>query len=435
MILKGSQRAGAGQLARHLLNGEDNEHVEVHELRGFSGTDLGSALKEAQAVAKGTQAKQYLFSLSLNPPRDEKVPLQDFEAAIEKADQKLGLEGQPRAIVFHEKDGRRHAHVVWSRIDTDEMKAINLPHFKLKLRDLSRELYLEHGWELPKGLQNKQDRDPTNYDHGQYQQAKRTGHDPKKMKALFQKCWSASDTRDSFANALSEQGYILARGDRRGYVAVDHHGEVFAVAKLIGIRAGEVKRKLGDAKTLPCLHEAKAIAAERFSDIASRQEQELAARHQALMAPLLQKRQELIERQRVERNILDEWHSLRWEKESKERSERLNKGIRGLWDRLTGKHAVTTRRNEVEVLQAFQRDRDEKDNLVFKQQEQRKLLHRQILQTRRSLVQERADLRRAIARGEMQRPNRPQDRSRAIDGLVRGNVRPTAPPPSHDLGR
>lgn len=32
--------------------------------------------------------------------------------------------GQPRAVVFHEKENRRHCHVVWSRIDTEAMKAI-----------------------------------------------------------------------------------------------------------------------------------------------------------------------------------------------------------------------------------------------------------------------------------------------------------------------
>lgn len=36
MILKGSQRGNAAQLARHLLNLRENEHVELHELRGFS---------------------------------------------------------------------------------------------------------------------------------------------------------------------------------------------------------------------------------------------------------------------------------------------------------------------------------------------------------------------------------------------------------------
>jgi hypothetical protein len=90
--------------------------------------------------------KQYLFSLSLNPPPNERVSVDTFEAAIERTEQKLGLYGQPRTIVFHEKEGCHHAHVVWSRIDVENMKAINLPHYKLKLRDMSRELYLENGW-------------------------------------------------------------------------------------------------------------------------------------------------------------------------------------------------------------------------------------------------------------------------------------------------
>lgn len=67
-----------------------------------------------------------MFSLSLNPPGHETVSIDEFEAAIEATEVKLGLQGQPRAIVFHEKDGRRHARVVWSRIDAGKMKAINM---------------------------------------------------------------------------------------------------------------------------------------------------------------------------------------------------------------------------------------------------------------------------------------------------------------------
>lgn len=85
--------------------------------------------------ARGRLAKKFLFSLSLNPPSSEKVPIDNFEAAIEAIEERLGLEGQPRAIVFHEKGGRRHAHAVWSRIDADEMKAIILPFYKMKLRE------------------------------------------------------------------------------------------------------------------------------------------------------------------------------------------------------------------------------------------------------------------------------------------------------------
>ncbi len=136
MILKGSQRGNAAKLARHLMNIQDNEHVELHELRGFvSEEQLLDALLEAQAVAKGTRCQQHLFSLSLNPPEGERVDVGSFETAIEMVEQRLGLDGHPRAIVFHEKEGRRHAHAVWSRIDAETMTAKNLPFFKRRLAE------------------------------------------------------------------------------------------------------------------------------------------------------------------------------------------------------------------------------------------------------------------------------------------------------------
>src|SRR5690606_33512002 len=98
--------------------------------------------------------------------------------AIDAIEHKLGLSGQPRAIVFHEKDGRRHAHAVWSRIDAEQMKAINLPHYKLKLRDVSKQLFLEHGWQLPRGFVSGRERDPASFTHAEWEQAKRAGHDP-----------------------------------------------------------------------------------------------------------------------------------------------------------------------------------------------------------------------------------------------------------------
>ena len=81
MILHGSQRGGAKELALHLLK-EENEHVKVHELRGFVSGNLVSALKEIHAVSRGTKAKQFLFSLSLNPPPSENVHTEVFEDVI-----------------------------------------------------------------------------------------------------------------------------------------------------------------------------------------------------------------------------------------------------------------------------------------------------------------------------------------------------------------
>lgn len=85
-----------------------------------------------------------MFSWSFNPPKETAATKEQFLDAIERAEEKLDPADQLRAIVFHEKEGRQHAHVVWSSIDANSMKAINLPHFKNKLMSLSRELYMEH---------------------------------------------------------------------------------------------------------------------------------------------------------------------------------------------------------------------------------------------------------------------------------------------------
>ncbi|SHL14691.1 Relaxase/Mobilisation nuclease domain-containing protein [Roseovarius marisflavi] len=125
MILKAKERGNAPQLGRYLLAMRDNEHVELHEVRGFISDDLVGAFGEADAIAKGTRCEKYLFSMSFNPPEDVNASIEDFEDAIRKVEEKMGLENQPRAIVFHEKDGRRHAHAVWSRIDSERMRALN----------------------------------------------------------------------------------------------------------------------------------------------------------------------------------------------------------------------------------------------------------------------------------------------------------------------
>lgn len=46
MILFASQRSGASELAAHLLNGDDNDHVTLHEVRGFIAETLEGALRE-----------------------------------------------------------------------------------------------------------------------------------------------------------------------------------------------------------------------------------------------------------------------------------------------------------------------------------------------------------------------------------------------------
>lgn len=409
MILKASQRGGSNQLAAHLLKTHDNEHVAVHELRGFSADDLRSALHEIYAVSRGTRAKQFLFSLSLNPPPAERVDIETFEEAIEAVEQKLGLTGQPRAVVFHEKEGRRHAHVVWSRIDTGKMKAINLPHFKLKLRDVSRELYLDNGWKMPRGLVNSQERDPRNFTRAEWEQAKRAKQDPKALKAMFQECWAISDGPKAFANALQARGYTLAQGDRRSHVAVDFRGEIYAVAKWVGIKTKEMRGKLGDADRLPTITEAKATIAAGMTDMLRGHIAKADAASQKQLAALAFQKAQLVEKQRKERADLEAAHEKRWAKENTERAARLNRGFRGIWDRLIGRYGEQSRKNEWEALEASRRDRREKDALIERHLDERQGYHTLAKQVKATHARDVEQLHRDVADylriGKAERPD------------------------------
>jgi len=381
MILVGNQRGGGKQLAQHLLK-DENDHVEIHELRGFVSNSLMGALNEAYAVSRGTRCKQYLFSLSLNPPASANVKTERFKAAIERIEKRLGLSGQPRAIVFHEKQGRRHAHCVWSRIRADEMKAVQHSYSHNKLMEIARELFLEYGWKMPRGLTRSEARDPRNFSLDQWQQAKRQGKDPRTIKEALQDAWAISDTRASFEHALSERGYWLARGDRRGFVALDMHGEIYALPKWIGIRTNAVRKRLGDEADLPGVSEIRIAIAEEMGQTVARLKRELLINLQDQNRDLRRSRDAIIERQREARQALKDRTKQRKWHEARERQSRFRTGLKGLWDWARGENARIRRLNEAEAARAERRDRDELDALIFAQ-----------LAERRRLV----DLREAIA--------------------------------------
>lgn len=388
MILKAKERGDAPQLARYLLSMRDNEHVELHDVRGFVSDDLRGAFNEADAIAQGTRCKNYLFSMSLNPPAGEKVRTEDFEVAIAKIEKKLGLENQPRAIVFHEKDGRRHAHVVWSRIDGERMRAINMPHYKVRLRDVSRELYMQHGWDMPRGLQDRSLRDPLNFTQEEWQQARRVGIDPREIKSVLQQCWQRSDNRASFERALKERGFWLARGDRRGFVAMDYRGEVYSLSRYASVKAKELEARIGDPARLRSVDQTKAEIAQSMTGkletfIADVEREAMQRRDE-----LAQRKAELATRHRDEREKLNAGIDRRWQEEAQRRAQRLPKGISGIWHRLTGRYAKIRTQNEREALDAYRRDQAMKDDLIFRQLEERGVLQSYI-RAQRSISQQR----------------------------------------------
>ena len=428
MILKAKERGDGGQLARYLLATRDNEHVELHEVSGFVSDDLLDAFHEADAIARGTRCKNYLFSMSLNPPEGAYVETEVFENAANQIEKKLGLENQPRAIVFHEKDGRRHAHVVWSRIDTEKMRAINLPHYKTKLRDVSRELYLEHDWDMPRGLQDRRLRDPLNFSREEWQQAKRAGVDPREIKVALQEAWKLSDNRASFEQALKERGFWLAKGDRRGFVALDYRGEVYSLSRYAGVKTKELAARLGDREQLLSVDQVKANIAQSMTRMVEDFVKETEASTRQRLAMLDFRKAEMVARHQEQRAKIWSGIDKRWLAEAKERADRMPRGFSGIWHRLTGQYAKIKAQNERETLKAWQRDRDEKDALIFDQIKEREILQRDIKRQRNLASDELMQLRKDVANyRDIERPDPEREREEERRRSRQRTRRPSGP--------
>ncbi|MEA2950912.1 MAG: hypothetical protein QOJ96_432 [Alphaproteobacteria bacterium] len=429
MILKASQRGGARQLATHLTNDLDNDHVTVQELRGFLAGDLKGALSEVQAVAKGTRCTQFMFSLSLNPPKDAAVGIDVLMSAVDRAEETLGLKDQPRAVIIHEKNGRRHAHVVWSRIDADEMKAINMPHFKNRLTGLSKELYLENGWELPDGHKTNGWKNPLNFTLAEWQQAKRLDLDPREIKQIFRTAWERSDNLASFRNALEEHGYYLAQGDRRGFVALGldavcaedgrtskdgsrPRSEPLSVARWAGVKTKELNQKLGKPDALPGIDEVRKTTRQR---VEQNLRQRIADGRKAKsneLKPLLDEVRRTAIMHRAEREKLTQLQEKRWKAESKARGERFRRGLGAVLDILSGRLFTTRKQNDREAYEGFLRDRAQREALVEAQAREIKPLHERVAQTRTRHRDERMRFARRVAEVLALPKQEERDRSR-----------------------
>jgi len=269
MIPKGNQRGGGQQLAAHLMNDFDNDRVEVANVRGTIAQDLSGAFAEWQAEAKATKCRKYLYSLSLNPDqRQRKLTREQYLDFIDRAEKRLGLENQPRAVVFHVKHGREHAHVAWSRIDAGKMCAVQLSNDHQKLRKVAQEFARDHGIELPDGM--KKNKGAERYEDRkdqaklrETQQEERSGFSKLDRVRSITDAWNTTRTGEDFIRALAAKDYYLARGDKRGYVVVDLAGEIHSLSRQIkGARGKDITARLSAVPPdkLPTAEKAQAYA-------------------------------------------------------------------------------------------------------------------------------------------------------------------------------
>jgi hypothetical protein len=264
MIIKGGSRAGPEQLAKHLQRRDTNEMVDILEVQS-AAPNLDEAFRDWQTLSEGTRGTKGLYHVNIDPAEEYVMSLEQWQRAVEVLEKELGFEGQPRAVVMHQKYGRQHLHVVWARTDLDTMTLRSDSMNYLAHERASKAMELEFGHEPVPGKHAKRDREKqpefpnAAVNHAEWQQAERTGIDPADRKDQITALKEASDSPQAFMRALEEQGYILARGDRRDFVLVDEAGEVYGLARQIhGMKAADLRAYMKglDPEILPTAEQA-----------------------------------------------------------------------------------------------------------------------------------------------------------------------------------
>jgi hypothetical protein len=150
MIIKGGSRAAPKQLAHLLLREAPGESFQILSLHSGSD-DLVRDFVIWQTVSEGTQGKLGLYHAHINPDSRYVLTPQQWKRAADVLEEKLGLQGQWRALVLRSTDGRQRLHAVWSRTDIDTM-TLRPDSFNYRAHEqASAQLALEFGHEIVPG--------------------------------------------------------------------------------------------------------------------------------------------------------------------------------------------------------------------------------------------------------------------------------------------
>ena len=166
-------------------------------------------------------------------------------------------------------DGRIHRHAIWSRVDLETGRArpdgwdseichaaskaireeLGLPPIASpfdKDREGPRPKRAPKRWEMYRGM--------------------KSGIDPRAITAQVTELYHQSDNGRAFHAALEQHGYVLAKGDRRGWVIIDSAGDDHSLARRIeGVNTKELNAFMRDVdhEALPTVEQGRAQRQER----------------------------------------------------------------------------------------------------------------------------------------------------------------------------
>lgn len=232
MVIKGDTRGNGRQLAEYLTTMAENEDIRILDVDGRGAMNekaLFRTLTSMSLTSDLTKSQKGLYHAEICPAYED-LPYMDDEKWIKAADmlgEALGLSGQRRVIVMHQKKDRLHAHVVFERYNHDTGKIIRNSFTRLKQNAVR--LQMEELFKLKKTPERNQNR-PV-------------------MREVLNGLWKKTNSAVEFINAANGKGYTVATGTHRPYIVVDRHGRSFnLVRELAGVNTKEVRERFKEQK-------------------------------------------------------------------------------------------------------------------------------------------------------------------------------------------
>jgi len=275
MIIKGGSRSNGAQLGRYLMETGENAEVKVLELPA-SARSVPEAVRDMERMGKATRGEKVLYHAQINPNPGEPMWKGDWIRSADILAEKLGMEGQPRVIVFHLKEGylegaREHAHVVFQRTDVEKGRLISDSHNYRKHEAASRQIERELGHEpvptvdrgtsytqeearkasqlpAPTELVRREGSARVTYvPDGQYGPLRSgRGANPKEVRAFVTMAYQRARGPEEFRGYLWAAKLQIAIGERRAYSLIDEFGNDYTLARMVqGARTSDLKRFLG----------------------------------------------------------------------------------------------------------------------------------------------------------------------------------------------
>lgn len=260
---RGHSFQGASQYYLHDKKSHTSERVGWTQTRNMpvrdphAATDwmaytaMNSDKLKQEAGVKATGRKQTrgaVFSYSLSWHPQDKPDKEQMLKAVDQTLDKLGLEEHEALIVRHTDEEHPHVHVICNLVNPNDGR-LRDPDWgsKLKLSEWALQYEQEH---------NRIDCEQRVINQAQRKQGQFVKHQEARLTQAeeIQKLYQHSDNGQAFQAALDEAGYTLAKGDRRGFVIVDHNGEISSLSRQLkkpdgkGMRAKDVRNFLSDVK-------------------------------------------------------------------------------------------------------------------------------------------------------------------------------------------